>query len=223
MSNNRGVRFIVVFLLLAVVTSMTGLFAMYFMVSSAPTVSSNSVLTLRVPGGLSERQANPLLTSFMGDVPTVRSVVDSLRKAKVDDRIRGVILMSEANRSPCSGLRASVRGHDQNHIAEISLAAVVVRQSAVIHDLQQQVEYLGVRLLDLIEQQHAMRLLGNGLGQQPALIETDIAGRRTDQPRHGMALHVLGHIEANQLDTQCACQLPGSLRLTDPGGAGEQE
>jgi protease-4 len=29
----------------------------------------------------------------MGDVPTVRSVVDSLRKAKVDDRIRGVILM----------------------------------------------------------------------------------------------------------------------------------
>ena len=93
MSTNRGVRFIVVFLLLAVVTSMTGLFAMYFMVSSAPTVSSNSVLTLRVSGGLSERQTNPLLTSLVGDVPTVRSVVDSLRKAKVDDRIRGVILM----------------------------------------------------------------------------------------------------------------------------------
>lgn len=93
MRTSRGGRFIVAFLLLAVVTSMAGLAAMYFMVSRAPTVSSNSVLTLRVPGGLSERQANPFLTSFSGDVATIRSVVDSLRKAKVDSRIRGVILL----------------------------------------------------------------------------------------------------------------------------------
>ena len=92
MSVQRGVRFIIVFLLLAVVTSMSGLAVMYFMVSRAPSVASNSVLVLRVPGGLAERQANPLLTSFVGDRPTVRSVVDSLRKAKVDERIRGVIL-----------------------------------------------------------------------------------------------------------------------------------
>ena len=164
MSNNRGVRFIVVFLLLAVVTSMTGLFAMYFMVSSAPTVSSNSVLTLRVPGGLSERQANPLLTSFMGDVPTVRSVVDSLRKAKVDDRIRGVILMSEANRSPCSGLRASVRGHDQNHITEINRLPVIIGQLAVIHDLQQNIEQIRMCFLNFIQQQHTMRMLIDLIG-----------------------------------------------------------
>ena len=92
MSVQRGVKFIIVFLLLAVVMSMTGLAAMYFMVSRAPSVASNSVLVLRVPGGMSERQANPFLTSFVGDGPTVQSVVDSLRKAKVDDRIRGVIL-----------------------------------------------------------------------------------------------------------------------------------
>ena len=93
MRTSRGGRFIVVFLLLAVVTSMTGLGVMYFMVSRAPTVTSNSVLSLRLPGGLSERQVNPFLTSFSGDVPTIRSVVDSLRKAKVDSRIRGVILL----------------------------------------------------------------------------------------------------------------------------------
>ena len=51
MRTSRGGRFIVVFLLLAVVTSMTGLAVMYFMVSRAPTVSSNSVLSLRLPGG----------------------------------------------------------------------------------------------------------------------------------------------------------------------------
>ena len=51
MSVPRGVKVIVFFLLLAVVVSMTGLAAMYFVVSRAPSVTSNSVLMLRVPGG----------------------------------------------------------------------------------------------------------------------------------------------------------------------------
>ena len=93
MSVQRGVRVIIFFLLAAVVVSMTGLVAMYFMVSRAPSVASNAVLMLRVPGGLSERQVNTLLATFVGDGPTVQSVVNSLRKAKVDARIRGVILM----------------------------------------------------------------------------------------------------------------------------------
>ena len=93
MSVQRSIRVIIVFLLLAVVVSVTGMAAMYFMVSRAPSVASNSVLLLPVPGGLAERQANPLLTSLVGDGPTVQSVVDSLRKAAVDTRIRGVILM----------------------------------------------------------------------------------------------------------------------------------
>ena len=93
MSAQRGVKFVLIFLMLAVVMSMTGLAVMFFMASRAPAVSSNSVLMLHVPGGLSERQANPLLTSFMGDGPTVQSVVNSLRKATVDERVRGVILM----------------------------------------------------------------------------------------------------------------------------------
>ena len=93
MSLQRGVKVIIFFLLLAVVVSMTGLAAMYFTVSRAPAVASNSVLMLRVPGGLSERQANPLLASLAGDGPTVQSVVNSLRKATVDTRVRGVILM----------------------------------------------------------------------------------------------------------------------------------
>ena len=93
LSIQRGVKFVLVFLLLAVVISMTGLAAMYFMVSRAPSVISNSVLMLRVPGGLAERHANDVLTRFVGDGTTVQSVVNSLRKAKVDSRIRGVILM----------------------------------------------------------------------------------------------------------------------------------
>ncbi len=93
MAVSRGVRFIITFLLLAVVTSVIGIAAIYSVVSAEPAVVSNSVLILRVPGDVSERQTNPLLAPLWGGGTTVQSVVDSLRKAKVDSRIRGVILM----------------------------------------------------------------------------------------------------------------------------------
>ena len=93
MAASRGVRFIITFLLLAVVTSVIGIAAIYSVVSAEPVVVSNSVLILRVPGDMSERQTNPLIAPFLGGGTTVQSVVDSLRKAKVDSRIRGVILM----------------------------------------------------------------------------------------------------------------------------------
>ena len=118
--------------------------------------------------------------------------------------------------------RPRVGGHDEHHVAEISLASVVVGQRAVIHHLQQDVEDVRMRLLDLVEQQHRVRLLGDGLGQQPALIEADIARRRADQTRDGVTLHVLGHVEAHQLDAQREGQLP-RLGLAHARGAREQE
>jgi hypothetical protein len=78
----------------------------------------------------------------------------------------------------------------------------VVGQLAVIHHLQQDVEQVRMGLLDLVEQQHAMRMLIDAIGQQAALIETDIAGRRADQPRDRVPLHVFRHVEAQQLDAQ---------------------
>ncbi len=78
--------------------------------------------------------------------------------------------------------RAGIGGHDQDHVAEIDLLAVVVGQLAVVHHLQQDVEEVRMRLLDLVEQQHAMRMLVDRVGQQAALVEADIAGRRADQP-----------------------------------------
>ncbi len=68
-----------------------------------------------------------------------------------------------------------------------------------------------------------MRLLGDGLGQQAALVEPDVARRRTNQARYRVPLHVLGHVETHQLNTQRLGQLPCSLGLAHPGRAGEQE
>ena len=80
-------------------------------------------------------------------------------------RIRRVILALETDRATRCLLRPSVRGHDQNHMAEVCLAAVVIRQTTVIHDLQQQIENFWMRFFDFVEKQHAVRLFGDGLGQ----------------------------------------------------------
>ena len=61
----------------------------------------------------------------------------------------------------------------------------------MVHDLQQQVEDIRVRLLDLVEQEHAVRSLVDRLGQQAPLVETNVARRGAYQARDSMAFHVL--------------------------------
>jgi len=78
-------------------------------------------------------------------------------------------------------------------------------------------------LLDLIEQQHAMRLLGDGFREQAALVEAHVARRCTDQTRYGVALHVLGHVETYQFDPQSLGQLARSFGFTDAGRPCKQE
>jgi hypothetical protein len=87
--------------------------------------------------------------------------------------------------------RAGVGRHDEHDLPEVGLAAVVVGQRGVVHHLEQDVEDVGVRLLDLVEQQHRVRVLADGVDEQAALLEADVAGRRADQPRDGVLLHVL--------------------------------
>ena len=59
--------------------------------------------------------------------------------------------------------------------------------------------------------------------QLPALLEADVAGRRADQPRDGVLLHVLGHVEADELVAELKRELLRELGLADAGRAGEQE
>ncbi len=110
--------------------------------------------------------------------------VAELRREHPLDRGRVLALATvaaEAQRLLGLLLRAGVRGHDQHDVAEIHRPAVVVGQLAVIHHLQQDVVDVRMRLLDLVEQQHAVRMLVDAVGQQPALVEADIARRRADQ------------------------------------------
>src|SRR5687768_14718204 len=57
-----------------------------------PRVEGNSVLMLRVGGDLQEVEPGGLVGSFFEPPPTVRSIVESLRKAKIDRRITSVVI-----------------------------------------------------------------------------------------------------------------------------------
>ena len=127
---------------------------------------------------------------------------------------------------PIGGLARSdgarVGRHDQDDVAEVDRLAVVVGELAVVHDLQKDVEQVRMRLLDLVEQQHAVRMLVDAVGQQAALVETDVAGRRADQAAHRVLLHVFRHVEAQQLDTHEIGELTGDLGLADARRTREQ-
>ena len=98
----------------------------------------------------------------------------------------------------------------------------MIGQLAVVHHLQQHVVKVRMGLLDLVEQHHAMRMLVNAIGQQPALIEPDIARRRPEQSADRVPLHIFGHVEAQQFNTERVGQLLGNLCLAYTSGTGKQ-
>ena len=88
----RGVRFILLFMIAAVIVSMTGVALSYFLLTRGPAVESDSVLWLRIPANLGE-QAPDDIFGFLDQRATVGSVVTALRKAEVDDRVSAVVVV----------------------------------------------------------------------------------------------------------------------------------
>lgn len=66
------------------------------------------------------------------------------------------------------GLRTGVRGHNDDRVLEADNAALRVGQTAVIQNLQQRIEYIRMRLLDLVEQNDRVRTAADLLGQLTA-------------------------------------------------------
>ena len=98
----RGLAIIFTILGAAVVVSLAGLAILYFLVGREPRLPSNATLVLKVGGDLEEYSA-PDVVGYLrgvGGAPTLRSIVDDLRKAKVDPRVRAVLLKPTGFSSP---------------------------------------------------------------------------------------------------------------------------
>lgn len=92
MAVRRGVWLVVTLILVAVVISAAGLIMTALLVGRGPQISANSVLTIPVTGDLEEIEPFGVLGQLFDTAPTVRSLTEALRKAKVDRRITGVII-----------------------------------------------------------------------------------------------------------------------------------
>ena len=123
-------------------------------------------------------------------------------------------------------LRTQVRGQNQNHVAEVHGTALTVSQTTVIKHLQQNIEDLGVSLLNLVQQHHGVGATAHGLGQLTALFVTHISGRRTHQAGNAVLLAVLTHVDTHQGVLVIKLELRESLRelgLAHTGRSQEQE
>ena len=74
-----------------------------------------------------------------------------------------------------------IRGQDDDGILKIHRPALGVGNSAVIQDLQQNVEDVRMRLFDFIKQEHRIGLSADGLCQLSSLFIAYISGRRPNQ------------------------------------------
>jgi protease-4 len=97
----RGLSVLFTLLGIAVFISIAGFFALYLLFGREPSVASSTTLVLQVGGNLGEVAPADVVGYLRGvRTPTVRSVVDNLRKAKADARIRAVLLKPTGFSSP---------------------------------------------------------------------------------------------------------------------------
>jgi protease-4 len=100
----RPVVIIVVLLAAALAVSFTGFLILYLAIGREPAVPSRAALSLEVGGDIVELPATDVVT-YLSDAraPTVRGLVDTLRKAKHDRRVRAVLLKPTTFSSPYWG------------------------------------------------------------------------------------------------------------------------
>ena len=89
------------------------------------------------------------------------------------------------------GLSACIGSHDDTGILKIYSSSVSIRNMAFIQYLKEYIKDVVVCLLNLIKQNHTVRMSSHLLRKLPALIVADIAGRRSDDLRHTVFLHIL--------------------------------
>src|ERR1700686_3204814 len=92
------------------VLTIAGFIVLYLLFGREPAVPANATLVLRVGGDLTEVAPADVVGYLRGvRTPTVRSVVDNLRKAKVDSRVTAVLLKPTGFESPFWGKVQEIR------------------------------------------------------------------------------------------------------------------
>ena len=123
-------------------------------------------------------------------------------------------------------LCAGVARHNQHGITEVYRASLSIGQTAILHNLQQQVKHIGMRFFDFVQQYYAVRLTTYRIRQLSALVIAYIARRCAYQTCCGVLFHVFRHIEAQHstfIAKQLLCQRLRQLSFAYTRRTEEQE
>jgi protease-4 len=98
----RGLRLVMALLAMAFLVSIAGLLTIYLLVLREPSIGPHSTLVVRISGPLVEGAPEDVFGQFLPSArrPTVRAIVENLRKAKVDSRISAILLMPSSLQTP---------------------------------------------------------------------------------------------------------------------------
>ena len=142
------------------------------------------------------------------------------------DLARGETLLARGAKANacilCDLTGTHVGRHDDHRIAEVDRLALAIGQAALLQHLQQDVEDIGVRLLNLVEQHDRVRMTAHGLGELTALVVTDVARGTTDELGDLELATELRHVEADErvlAAKEILGERLGELGLTRAGGA----
>ena len=135
-------------------------------------------------------------------------------------------MRARAGRGRRREIRADVRREQDDRVREVDRAPAAVREATLVEHAEEALEHVAVGLLDLVEEDDLVRTTAHRLGELPARLVADVAGRRADEPRDGVRLGVLGEIEprhrVGRVEEALGDRLRG-LRLADAGGAEQEE
>src|SRR6186997_1068987 len=92
MALRRGVWLVIVLIVFATSISAIGMVLIFSAVGREAPITGNSTLVLRIGGNLNEMDAGGVLGPFFEGPPTVRAVVEMIRKAKIDKRITSIVV-----------------------------------------------------------------------------------------------------------------------------------
>ena len=120
----------------------------------------------------------------------------------------------------------SVAGEDDDAVAEVDLAAFRVVHAALVEDLEEELEDVGMGLFDFVQQHDRVRPATDGFGEHATFAITHIARGRTLERRDGVGFLELRHGDGDHVLFAAVKNVgegDSGFRLADTAGAYEHE